>query len=168
MHFTSAEEVITNEFFLAWFYRNDEQKAREWEHFLLDHPDYLPLVEESITWLKEHDLEEMELPAEKVDAAFQRLQACLESTPVVALRPKRSRWWIPAAAAILILVIGGMLYWKSLPSHTKLDSQFGKISTYRLPDGSQVILNANSSVQINKQWKQGADREVWLDGEAFF
>ena len=57
MHFNSAEEVMANEFFLAWYYRTDEQKAKEWEFFLLDHQQYVSLVEESITCLKTIELQ---------------------------------------------------------------------------------------------------------------
>jgi ferric-dicitrate binding protein FerR (iron transport regulator) len=37
-----------------------------------------------------------------------------------------------------------------------------------LPDGSRVILNANSSVEYSTHWTAGNDREIWLQGEAFF
>ena len=38
----------------------------------------------------------------------------------------------------------------------------------RLPDGSMVTLNANSSVTLSEGWDKNRDREVWLKGEAFF
>jgi ferric-dicitrate binding protein FerR (iron transport regulator) len=37
-----------------------------------------------------------------------------------------------------------------------------------LPDGSLVTLNANTQLRFSNDWKEGADREVWLEGEAFF
>jgi ferric-dicitrate binding protein FerR (iron transport regulator) len=168
LHFNSAEEVMANEFFLAWYYRTDEQKAKEWEFFLLDHQQYVSLVEESITCLKTIELQEKEVPADQVETAFLRLQNELDKAPVIELRPKKMRWWIPAAAAVLILVTAGLLFWRNTTGHTEFDSSYGRISEYRLPDGSQVILNAHSSIKMDKKWKTNTDREVWLEGEAFF
>ena len=37
-----------------------------------------------------------------------------------------------------------------------------------LPDGSELMLNANSSIQFNQDWSEGNNREVWLTGEGFF
>ena len=37
-----------------------------------------------------------------------------------------------------------------------------------MPDGSVVMLNANSNIRIGKGFGSEEEREVWLDGEAFF
>jgi transmembrane sensor len=37
-----------------------------------------------------------------------------------------------------------------------------------LPDASEVTLHANSSVKLLRTWFGFQDREVWLEGEAFF
>jgi ferric-dicitrate binding protein FerR (iron transport regulator) len=37
-----------------------------------------------------------------------------------------------------------------------------------LPDGTEVTMDANSRLRLTPGWKAGADREVWIDGEAFF
>jgi transmembrane sensor len=168
LKFNSIEEVIANEFFLAWYFKKDELKAKEWEHWLLDHPEYASLIQESILWLKEHYIIEKELDTQKVEEAYLKLDKALDAAPVVVMRPKRRNWWVPAAAAILVFAIAGFIYWGSKPMKTTMDSQYGKISQYSLPDGSEVTLNANSEITINKEWKQGTDREVWLKGEAFF
>ncbi|RYF96235.1 MAG: DUF4974 domain-containing protein, partial [Chitinophagaceae bacterium] len=49
-----------------------------------------------------------------------------------------------------------------------VNTQYGEISTHELPDGSLMMLNANSCATLGKKWKEGNDREVWLNGEAFF
>ena len=38
-----------------------------------------------------------------------------------------------------------------------------------LPDGSEVILNGNSTLRYSTNWDEtGNEREVWLEGEGFF
>jgi len=65
-------------------------------------------------------------------------------------------------------MVAGFLFWTRANNKTTLDSAYGMISQYKLPDGSQVTLNANSKITIGKKWEEGKDREVWLQGEAFF
>jgi transmembrane sensor len=45
---------------------------------------------------------------------------------------------------------------------------YGQTKDVILPDGSKVILNANSNISYKKNWLKGEDREVELTGEAFF
>jgi ferric-dicitrate binding protein FerR (iron transport regulator) len=92
----------------------------------------------------------------------------LEEVPVVQMQPRKKHWWTYAAAAVLIFAIAGFFIWSKSNNKTTLDTAYGIIRQYKLPDGSQVTLNANSKITINKKWEEGTDREVWLQGEAFF
>ncbi len=49
-----------------------------------------------------------------------------------------------------------------------IKTPFGKTQKIFLPDGSIVLLNANSTLRFSKNWSKSADRMVWLDGEAEF
>ena len=168
MNFNSIEEIIADERFLAWYYKTDDFKAKEWTHGLLMHQHIVPLVEQSIMWLKEHQMQEKNVSATQIETAFQNLQSALDTASVIELQPRKKRWWIPAAAAAVIVSIAAIAYFNGLPAKTKLDSNYGKISEYQLPDGTQVLLNANSEITLDKKWEQNNDREVWLKGEAFF
>ncbi|OJW56135.1 MAG: hypothetical protein BGO55_05975 [Sphingobacteriales bacterium 50-39] len=81
--------------------------------------------------------------------------------------------WLPAslAAASLILVVVG-IWWVETRTGTPLMSMektsYGEIKTILLPDSSVVMLNGNSSLRMLQQWGAGDNREVWLDGEAYF
>jgi ferric-dicitrate binding protein FerR (iron transport regulator) len=44
----------------------------------------------------------------------------------------------------------------------------GEIKRITLPDGSTVVLNANSILKVPKVWKDNAIRNVWIEGEAYF
>jgi ferric-dicitrate binding protein FerR (iron transport regulator) len=45
---------------------------------------------------------------------------------------------------------------------------YGETREVTLPDSSVVVLNANSSLRYPSDWASDADREVWLEGEAYF
>jgi len=47
-------------------------------------------------------------------------------------------------------------------------TNYGEVQTHILPDGSKVILNANSTLSYKDYWPKNKPREVRLQGEAFF
>jgi transmembrane sensor len=87
---------------------------------------------------------------------------------VVPMRRNFKRWWM-SAAAVVVLLIGTFFYfqWKK-PAERNLGTAYGQVCSNELPDGSTMILNANSTAQLSENWTNGKDREVWLNGEAFF
>jgi transmembrane sensor len=166
-HFQTAEEVIADEQFQAWYYKTDDLNAGLWEQWILDNPSYVPLVQEAIQLLHDVQLKEKEVPAAQRQAAYDRLMQSIKETPVVTMKPRRTRWWV-AAAAVLVLMVSGYALWKNMNNDVVMNSGFGKMAQYKLPDGSEVLLNANSQISISENWKEGKDREVWIKGEGFF
>jgi ferric-dicitrate binding protein FerR (iron transport regulator) len=74
-----------------------------------------------------------------------------------------------AAAVVVLAVAGAVLWWYLTRLHRQVEyvTGFGQTKTVVLPDGSEVVLNANSILKHLAVWP-GDDREVWLQGEAFF
>ncbi|MBO9684872.1 MAG: FecR domain-containing protein, partial [Flavisolibacter sp.] len=149
------------------YFKDDMVKAEQWKEWLSHNQQMLPIVQQSIEWLNVHQLNEKEISSEQVEAAHQRLMSSLNETPVIEMKRHRNPWWM-AAAAVLVFIVAGFLFWSKSNSKTTMDSAYGMISEYKLPDGSHVTLNANSKISISEKWQEGSDREVWLQGEAFF
>lgn len=168
-HFSSFEEVIADEDFLAWYAGNSTEQANAWQQWLLQHPQYQSLVDESILFLNALKLRDKVVSAAQVEAAHERLMRSVEvHTPVIQMKPRQTKWWLSAAAAVLVIVTAAFLWNSSKESQLKMNTQYGQIAEYKLPDGSEVMLNANSKLSIKKSWEEKGDREVWLEGEAFF
>src|SRR5258707_3694979 len=76
------------------------------------------------------------------------------------------------AAAACIAALGFGIWWIGArtghPQYALQKTGFGEMKTIVLPDSSVVILNSNSSLSIPEQWTETADRQVWLEGEAYF
>ena len=95
----------------------------------------------------------------------------LEEAVIYSLPARRSRFniWHKAAiaAAASVLMLFGI--WQIfLVNPTVYEATaFGETKNLVLPDGSEVVLNANSSISY-QDWKSNDDREVDLTGEAFF
>lgn len=74
-----------------------------------------------------------------------------------------------AAAFAGILLSAWLLYLLVLRTdQIKHETTFGTTTTIELPDHSVVTLNGNSRIHYLKKWEHGQEREVWLEGEAFF
>lgn len=168
-NFSSFEEVIADEGFLAWYLGSGSAPATNWQEWLSQNPQYLPLVEESILHLKALHIKDKPVSSQQTEDAHKRLMASLPAAaPVIKMGSKnRNRWWLSAAAAI-ILIIGGAILSKGSDNELKLNTAYGQVSEYKLPDGSEVMLNANSNLSMKKTWDVTGDREVWIEGEAFF
>ena len=74
--------------------------------------------------------------------------------------------WLKYAAAASILIVIGLGVFARLYT-TTVDVPAGQTSQHTLPDGSIVLLNAESSINYHPYW-WSFNREVELDGEAFF
>jgi transmembrane sensor len=89
-----------------------------------------------------------------------------ETTPVRSLFNRR--WWALAAALAAIITASLYLFSNTKTTTTTIQTTYGETRNVRLPDGSEVILNANSVLNYNDKWTVGEDRNVTLKGEAYF
>lgn len=81
-------------------------------------------------------------------------------------RPFRARFWFSMAAVVSMIAVG--LAFQKQILYRSLDSAPGKMVTYRLSEGTEVLLNANSTLLVPRFGFLGNQREVFLDGEAEF
>ena len=90
-----------------------------------------------------------------------------QDTPVYQIKWKRN---LMIAATLLLLATAGVWYLQTLktPETNSYKTDFAQVKNIILPDGSKVTLNANSELKLSVNWGQKGDRQVWLDGEAYF
>lgn len=108
---------------------------------------------------------QMEAPrvdAEKALAEFKKKSFTKENPKVIALNYKA---FLKIAAVLIIMLASSYLLFFN--NDKTFSTAIAQTETLNLPDDSEVILNAKSSVSFNKKsWKQ--NRTVNLSGEAFF
>ena len=138
---------------------------------------------EGRAWLAssiQQDLEQGEghtLPrTERSEEIYQRI---LATTGMQDTAPPRWQWFgrsrsiraLKAAAMVAGVIALSFAAWQLLWQNNKAvtyTTAFGEIRTITLPDQSVVTLNGNSSMRYNKHWDRTTDREIWIQGEAFF
>jgi ferric-dicitrate binding protein FerR (iron transport regulator) len=84
----------------------------------------------------------------------------------LSMQTRRS--FLRIAAVFLLLIIPSMVYyWFLLPPDSDLLYAENRVLESTLPDGTQVALNAGSSLEYPEKFN-GKERKVNLQGEAFF
>jgi transmembrane sensor len=170
-NFQEVEDVVADESFISWYFKESEAKVKEWQNWLRDNPDQQALVAQAVEFMKGLSQKEKSVTTEQVEQKLSQLNERIDQAgaPVIRMKPSRKRWVIAAAAAVLLL-IGGVTFFQLNQSTCcpEVGTAYGEIRSNQLPDGSTMILNANSMAKLSEKWEEGKDREVWLDGEAFF
>ena len=111
-------------------------------------------------------LETAELPEFDVEANFQATLDKLSNTTTSSGRGKKRviPLWSYTAAASVILIFFAYSFFFSTTTYT---TQLAEKTNFELPDGSQVDMNAGSTVSFKKSsWSD--KRSLDLQGEAFF
>jgi len=168
-NYLEPEDLLSDPSFLSW--RTGEDAGDKWEDWMTDRPDRKLLVQKAVALLEAARLPEKEPSSKQLQDAEAALFGKIASLPSTHKTSSIGRMrWI-AAASVLVAVLAGIIivrYAPHPPRPEEVRTPFGQISSRQLPDGTEVTINANSSMRYGSNWTDGKDREVWVDGEAFF
>lgn len=170
-NYSHIEELLTDESFLGWHFKSDPDAIDKWETWIAENPGEMHLVKEAIEFLDTIKISDINISGTQTRVAEEKLLAGIaapaEPGPAPIIPFRRRRWFL-TAVALLILATGAWLFNYLSDSKAELKTAYGEIKSQKLPDGSDVFLNANSQVSYADEWKEGTDREVWITGEAYF
>jgi transmembrane sensor len=172
---TTVQDLILNDSFQQWVYFQDPQAAAFWEEWLLENPGKKEMLQEARKILFSIRIKEDKPSALEFEEDWARIQATLaaqkgvvsqtrQKTPYLLYRPQVLRW--AAVVSFLLLLFGAYSVFKPAPVRSYA-TRFGEVMEVRLADGSTVTLNSNSTLTLS-DFDPEKDREVWLEGEAYF
>jgi transmembrane sensor len=116
----------------------------------------------------------------EVDSRFQAYEKYLQegiqiraadrrhSQGAISMRARSKNCLLLWAASVLVLISAGVFVLIDSFLYRTYSSGKGSISSVTLEDGSKVTLNANSSIRVLHDFMDHSNREVWIEGEAFF
>jgi ferric-dicitrate binding protein FerR (iron transport regulator) len=168
----SASDFAADDLFQSWVFSPDAETVRFWQSFLQQNPEKADAVAEARAMLLHLAQDADAPPAGRKQAVWQRIEAELAGERELAHGPLTRTlpvWqkWAASVAAMLLLVAGYLLLFP--PSGAaRYATGPGEKKVVILPDSSEVILNASSSLQLAGTWSSRQSREVWLKGEAYF
>lgn len=182
----TAADFAKDPLFRSWVLAPDEVNSKFWIIWLSQNPDKEAEVQQARWLMLTLRVSEEVIVQKRLDAVWDSIQkrkaAMLEEeaadvpawppaseTKVIPLFSFRA--WQQMAAIFLLVSFGaGVLYYLFSPAQPVqvISTAYGQVKTVRLPDHSQVVLNGNSTLSFAADWKKAEDRQVTLQGEAYF
>ncbi len=173
------EKYLSNQDFIQWVKKPNRELDLYWQKWIKNHPKdkkTISLAKEIVTSVK---FKEEDPSAQEYDAALNKILADerfnKQATPVVNWRSL----YRVAASLLLIVAFSMILYQltqlqeQAVVSETnevkviQKENPKGQKSNFKLPDGTNVWLNAKSSISFPQKFSDSI-RLVKLQGEAFF
>jgi transmembrane sensor len=165
----TVNDFAMDEYFQSWVFRSGGDSVRDfWEAWLLEHPEKRADVTEAKKLLQALRFSRHELSGDEFSELWNRIHS-VDTNRASHRSGVRFAWTYRIAAAIVVIGIAGVFYLLSNDKPwAEYHTTYGETKSITLPDGSSVVLNANSKLTVHSDWNEQPSREIWLDGEAFF
>jgi transmembrane sensor len=164
-------ELQADEYFQQWVLYPDDSCNAFWQEFMTTYPDratYVHTARELLLQLRFKKDLPSEVQQQRMWSGIQQQLEVPAPLHLVAVKGYR-RWWQVAAIVAGILLLGAAGKWILFANNKQLyTTHNGETRVIALPDGSQVTLNANSSLEYEANWSDEQERHVWVKGEAYF
>ncbi|WP_353720713.1 FecR family protein [Dyadobacter sp. 676] len=176
----TPEDFLQNEFFRNWVKYRPPESREFWEDLLNRYPEKRPAYEKAVAMLLVLYGRDA-VQADDTTEAAGRLRELLRTEAGRNGPLPLWRWARWAAAAVLLIGLG--FWWSKTwrPASTRSagmnasgqdgwvirENRSQPILLVNLPDGSSVLLSRGSTIRFGKEMN-GAERNVYLDGEGFF
>ena len=160
-----VEDFLQDTYFQHWVISNEKEADDFWKAFLLLYPHQKERVEEAKQLAVSIRYEPHRLPKDKQEAILQKVyDASPGKKDTSTFHQKR---YIAAAASISLLLVAA-LFWLFYPTYETYATGYQETRTVKLADGSEITLNANTSIKVAIDTDENQPRQVWLEGEAYF
>ncbi len=168
----SVDDFLLDDRFLAYCRGSDPEAVAFWTEWQQQQPPNIAAFREA-----ERLQTMLSGNRPRLDTSLQELEQLLNPVRETNVRPlpvapsRRSgyrHWWAVAASVAVLFVAGwfGLDWWKN--QYVTYETADNQQQTVRLPDGSTVILNSQSSLKYRRNAFASAARTVELSGEGFF
>jgi len=173
------EDFVQDPYFRRWVLGKLPAEDRFWEIWQTTHPEFEDKLEKAKSMVIALQINHNEDHTEEIKSAIDAILADTADTPTLSFYARNK--WAMAASVVLMLGLGYWFYSErkispgtatsietTEPIAEQREINVSKTAkTVTLSDGSLVILEGNSSLQIGQEFGQNK-REVYLSGEAFF
>ncbi|MFD2572682.1 FecR family protein [Spirosoma soli] len=156
-----------------------------WGDFFSQHPEKRILAEQARALIQAAaGLPVVQPHADQVSQMWTQIEAAVQE-PVVRPLRRLPTWtyWAAAASVVAVLIVGGRLWFQQRQPQTvtyqqlvsqseqalrEVNNQTNQPQLVRLADGSTVRVDPGSRLSFPPTFRQAAQREVYLSGQAFF
>ncbi|RYY70608.1 MAG: DUF4974 domain-containing protein [Chitinophagaceae bacterium] len=162
----SLADLLENPDFVAWATAPDANLDSYWQSVMAKHPKLTPAIEQGKKLMFSMQFDKVLMDSGEhasLWAEIARRTVLKEQNKMVL-----PVWSRTLAAAMLVFAFFCASFYFYANRYITISTGFGQTKEAVLPDGSIVLLNANSSVRYANNMHENGARELWLDGEALF
>lgn len=159
------QRLLQDESFLNYCLGKNPEDVRKWESLLAEQPE----LQKEVLVLRSLVLQSGAAVAElEVREGVSELRARMERSEG-KVRLIHLRRFAAVAASVIVLVGAGYFFFFKPETRggLSMETRSGERRMFELPDGSTVMLNANSRISLSPNFND-SERIVELDGEGFF
>ncbi|MBO9730500.1 MAG: FecR domain-containing protein [Chitinophaga sp.] len=164
-------DLLLDDTFLQYIRRNNAGAIEQWEAYIAQHPEIQEKVAAAVALYYN-----INTSAAENDKATQRtrLQEAVKATIAAPVHRINWRGYAWRAAAVVALLGGLTVLWKMRQptpapvTYLVYSSEWGQRKMLTLPDGSAVLLNANTSVRIPSDYSHKHRHVELIKGAALF
>jgi transmembrane sensor len=184
-----TEDFVNDERFRAWVLSNAE--CEFWTNWLFNHPKKMETIKKARILVSVLTESEIKLNSDRRQEIKSKIDASLKEINQIEIRSiltdkklyRRPKLDFGIAAVVASFIISGVLVFfliqreitiqatvEEVPvtkEYVTITTQKGQKLPHKLPDGSMVRLNAESSISFIKDF-ESEERLVILNGEAYF
>jgi transmembrane sensor len=167
----SIEALLNDEEFLEWYYNPSQEHAKKWEDRVSKQENLKSLVPVAIQILNHVLHEETTVTEREIENSRKKLIQRInewQDNPIEKPKKSRSNWWWIAASILLVMDWLFNTTYSNKELQNTYNASISTIKQIRLDDSTLIRLNAGSTIRTSNFSESGSDREVWLEGEAYF
>lgn len=161
--FNKISDFLEDDSFKSWARNEKLSDVTFWEYWIENNPTKKALAMEAKDIILGIKFYPYLVSKEKINLEWNKFAAIIEEKNTPKKKVIRFSPWMSIAASVLLVSII-CFYFLFNNDHIKHTTGFGETLDLKLQDGSNVTLNANSTITYTKD----NPRKVWLQGEAFF
>lgn len=174
MHMSKEEYILIKKLvedptFIQWAKRSDRQAYEYWETWITNHPDQKEWVDRARIIAAGIEFMPREISEAKVEKELEKLYSSIQSKKGSHVNSGwinilGRHWRIAASIAVLLAtgLFGG--YQMYIHGEQVYHTDYGERREIALSDGTQVVMNANSTLKFIRKYP----RDVRMEGEVFF
>jgi len=161
-------QLVHNPSFVRWV-KGSVQDDAHWQEWMEESPRHKVAVEQARSLVLGVSFEKKVVTEQQINDSWYKLSERIQ-LPIVPKRNASNNYWQYAAAVVLLVCasIAASYFLFTTPTTTHYQTSFGETLKIVLEDGTRVTLNGNSMLQVAEDWLEQQQREVHLQGEAYF
>lgn len=164
----------------------DEKEKKIWTNWINSNPAHQRMYEEALFFLKEFQIESRVYTDDAKDWAEleQRISqddaALIHKLPIYSGDQSAFKFLLRYAAIFLVVSLVGLGLWliyfsnctgnigSKKVAEVTIQTGYREFKTFKVSDGSKIILAPNSKLTYKKDWLSKPIKELKLSGEAYF